>query len=140
MSAEFFGGDVIKAKLNALLLAKPDALKSAGLSLLLAAQKSIISGGPGFAPQKRPYKPVHQLLWEHGTLLRSLAIDGADNVFSEDDNSITVGSAVKYAQALNLGYAPHNLPQREFLKIDDQRLADARDAYIAALKRAWSNS
>ena len=136
-SAEFINGDAIKAKLIALQMAKANALKAAGLAVLTASQQSIIQSGPGWEPQKRPYKPPHMLLWEHGTLLRSLALGGSDNIFQQNDNTITLGTAVSYAGYLNDG--TKNMVARKFLYLDDARLQLAKDAYLNVLKKAWQN-
>ena len=137
-SAEFIGSEIIKRKLQAMLMAKSDGLKAAGLVVLTKAQKTITSGGgngwPGF---KRPPTRAHQLLWDYGTLLRSLTVGDTNNVFEQDDASITIGSNVAYARAQNLGDPNHNLPARPFLFLDNERMDLAKDAYLAQIKKAW---
>lgn len=138
MSAEFIGGDAIKAKLQQIIDARPKALLAAGVTLLTLSQQSILQQGPGWPGFKRQPKRAHQLLFLTGTLLRSLAYGASDNITQEDDNSITVGSAVTYARAQNLGDPKHNLPARTFLYIDDRRLQLARASYLAQIVKAWN--
>ncbi len=137
MSASF-DDNAIKAMLQKLLDAKPLALQAAGVSLLTEAQKSIIESGPGWPGFKRPPKRAHQLLWLTATLLRSLAVGGADNIFQEDSDSVTVGTGTSYGKYQNLGVPSHNLPPRPFLFIDENRLQLATAAYLNQLELAWS--
>jgi len=134
-SASFDGLGAIKAKLQRLLDGKDDALKAAGVMILTESQKSIINSGPGWPGFKRPPKRAHQLLWETGTLLRSLALGGGDNIMEQSGNTITLGSNVRYAKWQNEG--TKNIPARPFLFIDDARIELAKDAYIAQLMKAW---
>jgi phage gpG-like protein len=135
-SAEFNGFEAVKAKLGGMLAAKAQALKAAGLAILTAAQKSITSGGAGWPAWSPNYKPkrAHQMLWDYGTLLRSLTLGDQNNVFREEgDDTVIVGSAVAYARAQNQGYG--HLPARPYLFVDDDRAKLAQQAFIAQLNR-----
>lgn len=139
-SAEFDGLEAIKAKLQRVLDAKDDALKAAGLVILTESQKSIINSGPGWPGFKRPPKRAHQLLWLSATLLRSLALGGADNVMEQSGDTITLGSNVRYAKWQNEGTEDGHIPARPFLYTSEERLQLATQAYIATLTKAWQKS
>jgi len=136
MPAEWTGIEELKAKLQNIMDSSEPALKAAGVMFLTLAQQSIISGGPGFAPQKRPYKPVHQLLWEFGTLLRSLAFGDSNNIMEESEHQIVVGSNVVYARALALGDAAHILPARNYFDLNDDKVDRVKEAYLNVLIKA----
>lgn len=140
MGCEFIGGDLIRAKLQALLDAKPQALHAAGVSLLTAAYQSIQNSGPGWKPFSRPPRRAHDLLRLTGLLLKSLAFGQENNIFEESENQIVLGSNVKYAAAQNLGVPSHDLPARPFLFISQSRIDAARDAYMQQLTAAWNRA
>lgn len=123
----------LKATVQRILDNRPDALKAAGLVLLADAQQTIHDGGQAWAPFKTLPKRPHQLLWDTGTLIQSLALGGAGNVFEQTGDTVTVGTNVAYAAAQNYGYEPRNLPARPFLFIDDEREQQASNAYSKAL-------
>ena len=135
-SAESSGFDNIVQRLRSMIEAQPQALKAAGVALLTQAQQSIINGGNGWPAWSPNYKPkrMHQILWDTGTLLRSLAIGDGNNVFREEGNSVTVGSNVVYAARQNFGGG--GIPARPFLYVDDDRLRVCTQAYLAQLQRA----
>lgn len=135
--ASFEGYENIRRKLQQMLDGKPQALKAAGVVLLTEAQKSITQGGNGWPGFARQPKRAHQLLWDYGTLLRSLAVGDTNNVFQEDGDSITIGSSVDYARAQNLGNPAHDLPARPYLFVDEARLRLAETAFMNQLKKAW---
>lgn len=129
--AEFtFDGDAFIARLKKIPQNTEVGLKRAGIYLLSQAQKTIKSGGEGWAPFRRPPKPPHNLLLDNGRLIGSLAPNSDENIFDLEHNSITVGSNVEYAAAQNYGFTPRNLPARPFLFIDQER-ADRCMAIIA---------
>jgi phage gpG-like protein len=98
-------------------------LKAAAIYFLSESAKTIRSGGLDWPAFRRPPKRPHQLLYDTGRLIGSLAPGGAMNVFeSENDGlTLTVGSNLAYARAQNQGYAPHSLPARPFMFFDEQR-------------------
>lgn len=105
----------VKADINKMIGNVPQARKAAGIFVVLQAQKKIINQGDGeWPPLKRLPKRPHQLLWDTGTLLRSLAPGGADNIMEENANGITVGTSVAYAAAQNFGLPSRGLPARTF--------------------------
>lgn len=133
------GIENIKARLKGVLAAKKDALKAAGVAVLTNAQQTITNGGDGWQPWSKNYKPkrAHQMLWDTGTLLRSLTVGDANNIFDqENDNTIIVGSNVKYAAAQNFGYSPRNLPARPFLLVNAKTQDVAQRAFVAKLQKA----
>jgi phage gpG-like protein len=136
------GFEQIKARLQRMIAAKQEALKASGVAVLTESQKTITSGGNGWAPWSTNYKPkrVHQMLWDTGTLLRSLSIGDEHNIFRTDgDDSIVVGSNVKYAAAQNYGYSPRNLPARPYLVLNAQVEEVAKKAFAAQLQRAFNS-
>jgi phage gpG-like protein len=125
----------LKAKVQGILNNREGALKAAGLVLLAKAQEAIEQSGPGWAPFKRPPKRPHQLLWDTGTLIQSLSLSGANNVFTVSGNSVTVGTNVAYAAAQNEG-TRRGVPARPYLFIDAERQDAANAAYVKRLLQA----
>lgn len=117
------------AKLDKIKANMPMALKAAGMVVLTAAQQTIIEGGQDWTPWKRLPKHPHQMLWDTGTLIRSLMLGDTHNILRETDSSIIVGSNVAYSAAQQYGYAPHSLPARPFLLFNDAIAAQATIAY-----------
>ena len=123
----------LRATVERMLANREAGLKAAGLTILAASQQEIHDGGQGWAPFKKLPKSPHQLLWESGTLIQSLALGGPGNVFEIDGGSVKTGTNVAYAAAQNYGYEPHDLPARPFLFVDDKRQEQAEKAYVNAL-------
>jgi phage gpG-like protein len=125
----------LRATVERMLANREEALKAAGLTILALEQQTIHDGGEGWAPFKKLPKTPHQLLWETGTLIQSLALGAPGNVFQIDGDSVTTGSNLAYAAAQNYGYEPHDLPARPFIFTDDRRQEQAEKAYVNALLR-----
>lgn len=138
--ASITGLDALKARLQRLQRSSETAMKAAGVGALTVAQKAIINQGDGKWPAwSQNYRPKrsHQMLWDMGTLLRSLALGGAENVFEQDAQSVTVGTNVAYAAAQNFGIPTRNLPPRPFFVIAAMTKAaieSFRSAILGSLK------
>jgi phage gpG-like protein len=139
MGVEITGIPALKARLKSLSSAKKQALKAAGVAVLTVSQQTIINQGngdwPAWSPNYHP-KRAHQMLWETGTLLRSLSLGGAGNEFDQEADSVTVGTNVVYAAAQNFGYPAGHLPARPFLDINDRMKQMAQAAFTAAFRRS----
>jgi phage gpG-like protein len=121
------------ATVHRMLGNREEGLHAAGLVILAVEQQTIHDGNPSWAGFRTLPKSPHQLLWETGTLIQSLALNGPGNVFEVKGDSVTTGTNVAYAAAQNYGYAPHDLPARPFMFIDDARQEQANKAYVNAL-------
>jgi hypothetical protein len=80
------------AKMQNLKANIPKAMEAVGAYVLLSAARTITDGGNGWAPFKKLPKRPHQLLWDSGTLLRSLTPGDSDNVLTVSGDTITVGT------------------------------------------------
>ena len=133
-----FDGSGALAKLQRLQDNMPKAVEAMGIVYLAAAQRRITSGGSGWAPWSKDYANYiarthqHQMLWDTGTLVRSLSVGGQDNIFQPNGNSITIGSNVAYAAAQEFGYGPRDLPARPYLIMDD---ADTKATALNAVRK-----
>lgn len=92
----------------------PKALRAVGVFVLGEASRVITDGSPDWAAWKTIPSRPHQMLWETGTLLRSLTVGGPGDIFDESDNQIIVGSNVKYAASMQYGNSKHGIPARPF--------------------------
>lgn len=105
----------------------PLALRAVGTVVLLNASETITSGGNGWPPFKKLPKRPHQLLWDTGTLLRSLTPGGANNVLDVSASSVTVGTNVLYAQYQQEG--TRTIPARPYLVWNDPVKANASKVF-----------
>lgn len=114
MATEFnYSG--IKAKLERLKANAPKALQAVGQFFVADAQQTIAAGGNGWPQWSPAYaKRVagkHQILWDSGTLMRSLT------VLSAGTDSVTVGSNVVYAAIQQFG--GRGIPARPYFLLED---------------------
>jgi phage gpG-like protein len=111
----------------------PLALKAVGTYVLLEASQTIVNQGYGaWAPFKKLPKRAHQLLWDTGTLLRSLTPNGASNVLEVSSNSVTVGTNVLYAGYQQDG-TRRGIPPRPYLVWDDKVKVGASQVFTKYL-------
>jgi phage gpG-like protein len=136
-----FDGTAAIAELSKIRANAPQALNAVGVYLLTVAQTNITSQGSGlgWAPFKRLPKRPHQLLWDHGTLLRSLTVGDGNNVFQSSPGQVTIGSNVAYAAAQNFGVTSHDLPARPFLVFSSANEEAAGRVFINYLMGGPSN-
>jgi phage gpG-like protein len=67
----------------------------------------------------------HPLLMESGAMLQAATGGGAGAIAEAGTHDLTLGvdgGTVPYAAAQNYGYAPRNLPAREYLGMDDESI------------------
>lgn len=125
------GSDVFQEKINAIIAAKQAALKAAGQTVLQDLLENYNSEGnkygAGWSPRVDPIGDW-KLLHHTGHLMSSI------NMVSDDD-SVSIGTNVPYAAALNFGYEPHGLCARPFIFFNDQIANDFMNSYLAQIKK-----
>lgn len=73
----------------------------------------------------------HPLLMDRGPLIQAATGGGSGHISRVGDRDVGVGvdlDVVPYARAHNYGYSPRNLPQREFLGLRAERVAECEEA------------
>ena len=138
-----FDASGLKAKIALLKANAVKARQAGAVAALATAQQTIINGGNGWpewsaAYARRIAKRPHQMLWDTGTLLRSLTPGGSDNILQDNGNGITVGSNVAYAAAQNYGNPERSLPARPFLVVNDQLEQNVTAAFFKSLLQGVS--
>ena len=128
---EILGMDAFNAKVNAIIAAKATALKAGGQAVYQDLMENYDSQGAKYGGAWSPRIPPTgnwNILHKTGFLESSISMES-------DDNSVSIGTSVPYAPALNFGYEPHNLVARPFIFFNNEIANDFMDAYMNQMQK-----
>jgi len=131
---EIFGDQVFIEKLDVMSsrvnLTKPAMRVVAGY-LMTQTEKRFVEQGPGWAPLTAKWATrksaaghdprILRMKRTGSTLMRSVTRPGAaGQILKINQSSLVFGSALEYAETMQKGYAPGNIPARPFLVVTPQ--------------------